>query len=174
MAQPLSLYDSYLCKELRASKQQYLIKKYATPVVTIKPHIPSELCGNSYVKAVIKEALLSVKEVISHQGLLCIGSDEQKGTMGEEFYFAIQCPSATELKKFMMKIERTHPLGQLMDLNVMNRDGKTISRGSCELAPRRCIICNQASPECAKNRQHSLSELDKQIHRMLDNYRATA
>ncbi|UGA57462.1 citrate lyase holo-[acyl-carrier protein] synthase [Vibrio sp. VB16] len=170
MSTSVSLYDSFLCKETRAKKQQQLIKKYATPLITIKAHMPKELRCNMYVNEIIEQAYLSVKDVLSQHEFTCIGNDEHKSNVGEERYLAVQCRSASELKKFMMAIENTHPLGQLMDLNVMNREGKTISRGSCELSARKCIICDCPAPECAKKHQHSLADLDLKIKQILETF----
>jgi len=174
MDSSVSLYDSYLCKETRAKKQHQLVKKHANPIITIKAHIPKELRNNLYVKEIIKHAIYAIKHMLNQQNFLCVATDEHKGNAGEEHYFSVQCRSASELKKYTMIIENTHPLGQLMDLNVMNKNGETISRGSCDLDARQCIICNSIAPECAKKHRHTLSELDNKIKSVLEEFQTVA
>ncbi|MDB1126151.1 citrate lyase holo-[acyl-carrier protein] synthase [Vibrio algarum] len=174
MHSSISLYDSYLCKETRAKKQQQLVKKFKTPVITIKAHMPKELRKNGYVAEIIEQAFQSVKQTLSQQGFIIVASDDHKGFAGEERYLAVQCRSASELKKFMMEIENSHSLGQLMDLNVMDGEGKTISRGSCKMSARKCIICNCPAPECAKRHQHNLEELNARIEQIIEESMVTA
>ncbi|MDV7103418.1 citrate lyase holo-[acyl-carrier protein] synthase [Vibrio sp. TH_r3] len=164
----VSLYDSYLCKETRLKKQQQLLKKYACPVITLKAHMPRELRHNNYVTPLIAQGLEAIQHTLSNHGMRCISNEEFQSTAGLEHYLAVKCRSASELKKLMMNIESQHYLGQLLDINVMNSEGKTLSRGSCELSARKCIICDQIAPVCAKNHRHSNKELDKQIRSMMD------
>ncbi|WP_413283217.1 citrate lyase holo-[acyl-carrier protein] synthase [Vibrio sp. MA40-2] len=168
MNRSVSLYDSYLCKETRLKKQQQLLKKYACPVITLKAHMPRELRRNTYVPSLITQGLESIQNTLSEHGMLCIASDEFQSAAGLEHYLAVQCRSASQLKKLMMNIENHHRLGQLLDINVMNSEGKTLSRGSCELSARKCIICDKIAPVCAKNHRHSIKELDEKICSMMD------
>ena len=160
----VSLYDSYLCKETRLKKQQRLLKKHACPVITLKAHMPRELRHNTYVPHLISQGLEAIRAVLSQQQMLCLASEEFQSAAGLEHYLAVKCRSASELKKLMMKIESQHHLGQLLDINVMNSEGQTLSRGSCELSARKCIICDGIAPECAKDHRHSNKELDEKIH----------
>ncbi len=167
MNSPVSLYDSFLGMEARVKKQQQLIDKYAVPVITIKSHVPTEL-RNRYANEIVKQSLETVLNLLAQQDLICIACDEHQGFAGKEFYLAVPCHSASKLKKHMIQIENSHPLGQLMDINVMTHEGKTISRSSSELAARICIICNCPAFECAKKNQHSVAELDNKIKSMFD------
>ncbi|HHT39016.1 MAG: citrate lyase holo-[acyl-carrier protein] synthase [Acholeplasmatales bacterium] len=62
------------------------------------------------------------------------------------------------LKEEFIKIEETHPLGRLIDIDVYSK-GKTITRASMDLPQRKCLLCGNVAWLCMKERKHSVKEL---------------
>ena len=72
---------------------------------------------------------------------------------------------ARDWKKRVIALENRSPLSRLWDIDIIDRDGKTISRRDLGLPPRRCLICDDDAKTCARARRHSIGELQADITR---------
>lgn len=89
---------------------------------------------------------------------------------GFEGFFIVRLP-LLEAKKACCRIEDTHPLGRLMDLDVLEPvDGTVVPVGRERVgeAPRRCLLCGRPARECMRAHSHSLEELLRRIDEMLN------
>jgi Phosphoribosyl-dephospho-CoA transferase (holo-ACP synthetase) len=73
----------------------------------------------------------------------------------------------------MITLEQQHPLGRLFDLDVLQADGRSLSRREFDLPPRRCLICDELAAACGRSRRHSSEELQVRIHQILHTYLST-
>ena len=78
--------------------------------------------------------------------------------------------SNEEAKKETCRIEDTHPLGRLFDLDVIDADGVPMSRESMGLSPRKCLVCDNEARYCMRNRTHTMAELTAKIDEMIESY----
>ena len=78
--------------------------------------------------------------------------------------------SNEEAKRETCRIEDTHPLGRLFDLDVIDADGVPVSRELIGKAPRKCLVCDSDARYCMRNRTHSLDELSARIDEMIESY----
>ena len=88
---------------------------------------------------------------------------------GFEGYFIVD-GSPTEVKRTCCFIEDTHPLGRLMDLDVVEAEGETVvpmGRDRVGLEARRCLVCGAPARDCMRNRKHTLDELLAKIDMIL-------
>ena len=88
---------------------------------------------------------------------------------GFEAYILLNMP-LTEAKSAVCRIEETHPLGRLFDLDVIHHDGTPVTRDEIGLEPRRCIICNNEARYCMRNHTHSTEQLQQRIAQMVNEY----
>jgi holo-ACP synthase len=97
--------------------------------------------------------------------------DEVSALSGPEALYCVQrAPLA--LKQALIGLETTHPLGRLWDIDVICPENGSITRRALGLAPRRCLICDEAAHVCARSRRHSLEELRRVIEEKVEAYRA--
>ena len=75
-----------------------------------------------------------------------------------------------EAKREACRIEDTHPLGRLFDLDVIDADGVPVSRESIGQSPRKCLVCDNEARWCMRNRTHSMAELTARIDEMIESY----
>ncbi|MBR6006755.1 MAG: citrate lyase holo-[Clostridia bacterium] len=75
---------------------------------------------------------------------------------GIEALFALRA-DAEKVKERCVRIEEEHPLGRLLDIDVIAENGEKLSR----IAPRKCLICGENAAVCARSRAHSVAELQK-------------
>ncbi|MBB6478505.1 citrate lyase holo-[acyl-carrier protein] synthase [Spirochaeta isovalerica] len=87
---------------------------------------------------------------------------------GPEAFFSIEL-APEELKKRTVEIEESHPCGRLFDMDVLAVRGNPVSREELGLPRRKCLICDNPAPLCARNRTHSLGELLERIDSITGN-----
>ena len=75
-----------------------------------------------------------------------------------------------DAKLIACDIEDTHELGRLMDIDVLDGDGIPVKRETVGSQPRRCLLCDNESRYCMRNRTHTPQELNAKIKNMVDAY----
>ena len=101
---------------------------------------------------------------------------------GYEAYFLVALP-ATQAKSLACHIEDTHPLGRLMDIDVVEMADpvghdvsvlpgltghlRPISREELGLEPRKCLLCDNEVRYCMRAKTHTVSELLDRIEEMV-------
>ena len=88
---------------------------------------------------------------------------------GFEVYMPVPLP-ALEAKRLCCAIEDEHPLGRLMDIDVISNGEGPLGRESVGLEPRRCLICDKPARYCMRARTHSTGELLDRINQMVEAY----
>ena len=71
------------------------------------------------------------------------------------------------MKRAMLAVEATHPLGRLFDLDVLTGDAAPLGRAAFGLGPRRCFVCERPAAECRRAGSHSLDVLYEAISELL-------
>ena len=77
-----------------------------------------------------------------------------------------------EIKKAVLSIEMAHPLGRLVDLDVIDLSNHTLSRTELGFSPRRCFICNNLAHNCVRSQKHNLEEIINFIEDLVTNYKS--
>ena len=88
---------------------------------------------------------------------------------GYEIYLVVDM-ERQEAKRLTCAIEDTHPLGRLMDIDVIEPDGSPMPRAAVGGQPRRCLLCDNEARFCMRNPTHTLDELLHRIGQMIDSY----
>ena len=83
---------------------------------------------------------------------------------GYEAYLAVNLPPRL-VKTLCCEIEDTHPLGRLMDIDVVGVD-----RAAIGLPPRKCLLCENEVRYYMRARTHSAEELLGRIEEMIKDY----
>ena len=87
---------------------------------------------------------------------------------GFEAFFIVD-GQPLEVKKAAVEIEDTHPLGRLMDLDVIGPEGP-VGRASIGLQERRCLICEKPARYCMRAGSHTQDELIAKIKQLVSSY----
>lgn len=88
---------------------------------------------------------------------------------GYEAYLLVPLP-AMLVKKTCCEIEDKHPLGRLMDIDVLDADGALMDRATLGLPPRPCLLCNQPARYCMRAHTHTLEELLCKVEQMVADF----
>lgn len=88
---------------------------------------------------------------------------------GYEAYVVTRMTQA-DAKLIACEIEDKHPLGRLMDIDVIDAEGLPVKRESVGFSPRKCLMCDNEARYCMRNRTHSPQDLNVKIQMMVDAY----
>ena len=153
-------------REARWKRRLSLAEEYRRTVVTLTLNIPgSEKARDIYVSAHagIMERFISF---LKEKQLPLIHLESGVSADGPECIMVIDVP-AMEMKKQCILFEDSHPLGRLIDSDVMDGDGNCKGRSDLGLPPRKCLICDEPARECMVLRRHSKAELIEKVDLMV-------
>lgn len=88
---------------------------------------------------------------------------------GFEAFLLADC-GEEEAKRLSVEIEDNHPLGRLMDIDVIGHDGVPLSRTALGHSGRRCLLCGEDARICMRAGRHTIAQLTDEIHRLHDGY----
>lgn len=67
-----------------------------------------------------------------------------------------------------MQLEVSRPIGRLWDIDVLDAQGRILSRLDIGLPARRCLLCRQPAKICARQRRHGSEQLLQEMERMFN------
>ncbi|SJN56432.1 Apo-citrate lyase phosphoribosyl-dephospho-CoA transferase [Vibrio ruber DSM 16370] len=164
---PVQLCELLACKEQRAKTQLAWLRTYGVPLVSFSINMPGPVKLNAVSEQIFAQGLAALEAICHEQGWTLIAQQIHHEKTGPEGIFAVQGVSASILKKQMMHIEKTHPTGRLMDLDVIDKQGKSISRKAYQIGRRKCLLCEEDAVICARSRRHPLQALLAKIEEMV-------
>lgn len=94
---------------------------------------------------------------------------DHAGVTGREALLAIHADAA-EVKRKMVRLEEEHPLGRVWDIDVLGKDGRSLSRRSLGRPARPCLICGGDAKACARSRAHAFRDAFAATYRQMDDY----
>ncbi|MBL1230973.1 citrate lyase holo-[acyl-carrier protein] synthase [Enterococcus sp. BWB1-3] len=154
-------------KELLISDPQYTL---LSATMNIPGSVKTSIELEKAFKQVTDEVEICVSDVVT---LVNVYRNEKTGYE----YFLLVPLTKEELKKRMIKLEETHPYGRLVDLDVLwldNGEIKNISREQLGYPKRKCFLCEKDAKVCGRSRTHSVEELHKKIHELIEEGRIQA
>ena len=150
------------------ARQRELLEAYpGLSLVCLTVQLPGPVKRDRLSLSIAEAGVVSVREAFE------IVYEELKDLeTGFEGYFIVPDPPL-EAKRRACRIEDTHPLGRLMDIDVIDRSGDLVSplgRNSLGLPARKCLLCDRPARECMRSRAHSTEDLLAKIEEMVNVY----
>lgn len=164
---PVTLIQMLAAREKRAARQRELIEKYGKTVISLTVVAPGEYKRTGDTAFVARVADGLVRDSFASGIIFRQAIDE---ITGYEFLYVLDAPGA-EVKEKTVQIEETHPLGRLMDIDVIAAGGKSISRADIGQNWRKCIICGQSPAYCMRAKTHITEELLDAIKEKVERYK---
>lgn len=156
-------------RERRAAKQKALLEAYPGVLVSFTVNYPGPVkCNHTALKIHLAGA-----EAIGGLFIcdLVLYNEQVELATGPEGYWVVERP-AGEVKQLAVRLEETHPLGRLFDIDVLGRDGRPLGRESLGLPGRTCLLCGGEPTLCRRQGKHSLKELTGRIGEMVASWDA--
>lgn len=166
----VSLSQVLDARETRAARQRGLLEKYARPIISLTLVIPGEIKDSPGARFLLDTALDTVIQHCHDAKWSVLSCEVIQSASGAEALLVVDA-SASALKQMMLEQEETHPLGRLWDGDVICPQSGAISRRMLNIAPRRCLLCDEAAHACARSRRHALSALIAVMEEKIHAYR---
>ncbi len=163
----ITLEELLASREARALRQKDYLRDYPEgTLVCLTVIMPGSVKRDS---ASLIVAQAAVTATVSAFGRSIVTLELRDLPTGYEAYMVTSLP-CLQVKAETCRIEDSHPLGRLFDLDVIGSDGIPVSRTAVGKAPRGCLLCPRTAAYCMRNRTHTLQELLKRIGEMIDAY----
>ncbi|MBQ9773995.1 MAG: citrate lyase holo-[Clostridia bacterium] len=86
---------------------------------------------------------------------------------GCEAIFCVE-GDAKKIKRRLCALEDSAPIGRLWDIDVLLGMGEKVSRTDLGLPPRKCLLCGEDAPVCARSRAHSVDALAHKTNEIIN------
>ena len=163
----ISLEALLAAREARQNRRQELLRQHpGATLVCLTVVMPGPVKRDARSLIVAQAAL---DALIARFGSDMTAIRTQDLPTGYEAYLLVSC-SPEETKRAVCRMEETHPLGRLFDLDVTGADGTTLSRTDLGMAERPCLLCGREARWCMRNHTHTREELLAEIDRRIEAY----
>ena len=148
-------------RDKRHALQMELIRQHpAETLVCLTVIMPGAIKRNEQSLIVARAAVEAARATFGNT------LKERDLQTGYEAYW-LTALTETEAKRQACKIEDSHPLGRLFDMDIIRHDGSPLSRQDIGAEPRRCLICNNEARYCMRNHSHTQEELLAHINNLI-------
>ena len=156
--------------ELRAARDWRVLKKWEllTPggeicLVEFSLNIAGAVKTFPFARAAFREEVRELSDRLSRFSVL--KTEVYEKNTGNCAFFLLKS-QAIQVKKFLVSIEESHPLGRLFNLDVCGPDGISVKRHDLGLLPRTCLVCGEDAHVCAEKKSHSMELIQWQTAKL--------
>lgn len=164
--QEISLMDALDNREDRVALQKKLLARHPkSTLISLKMNIPGPIKTNDAINKVFHSASNMLQHYLLASSVTLLAETYRDLPTGPEGYFVIEM-SGIDAKKLCIKLENNFSLSSMIDLDVYVTSGSSIqdiSRQSLSLSPRKCFVCQKEAKACARSKQHTLKEIQREL-----------
>ncbi len=160
--------------ELRAARDRRVLKKweFLAPggeicLVEFSLNIAGAVKTFPFARAAFREEVRELTERLSRFSVL--KTEVYEENTGDCAFFLLKS-QAIQVKKFLVSIEESHPLGRLFNLDVCGPDGASVKRHDLGLLPRTCLVCGEDAHVCAGKKSHSMELIQWQTSKLFHEF----
>ena len=160
--------------ELRAARDRRVLKKWEllTPggdicLVEFSLNIAGAVKTFPFARAAFREEVRELSDRLSRFSVL--KTEVYEKNTGNCAFFLLKS-QAIQVKKFLVSIEESHPLGRLFNLDVCGPDGISVKRHDLGLLPRTCLVCGEDAHVCAEKKSHSMELIQWQTAKLFHEF----
>ena len=166
-------------REYRWQARQDLVLRFHAPVLTLRLNIPgpdknppgaeqafSRLWDSLLAR--YRRAFVLYRRLYPAPDLIPYLYREHGTGADGSFQHLVSPLPAFELKRLAVDLEANHPLGRLADADVLDVDGRVVSRADMGLPPRACFVCSEQAALCRRLGRHRNDELIAFVREMLE------
>lgn len=154
----VSLPEVLAARERRVEIQQRLQRQYPMPLISFTLNIAGPVKAFALAVKTYEEGVELIRCECKARGIVLAHSEAVCADTGCESFFCAQAP-AEKIKLAMAGLEQSSSLGRLFDIDVLDTDGRKLSRTEVGLPERSCLLCGQPAFVCSRSRAHSIEQL---------------
>jgi holo-ACP synthase len=166
--EPVNLVEMMTARDLRSQHQQELLGAYpGKTLITITMNIPGPIKNSPEISRVFEDGYA---KVVAKMAPIFKEVNDPETKTGREAYIIVE-NTPKEAKYAMLDVESQTALRSLFDLDVVyQKDGniRQLSRTQLGFPGRKCFICGNLAKVCARNRVHTVEEMQEKIERMIE------
>ena len=160
--------------ELRAARDRRVLKKWellttggGICLVEFSLNIAGAVKTFPFARAAFREEVRELSDRLSRFSVL--KTEVYEKNTGNCAFFLLKS-QAIQVKKFLVSIEESHPLGRLFNLDVCGPDGISVKRHDLGLLPRTCLVCGEDAHVCAEKKSHSMELIQWQTAKLFHEF----
>ena len=156
--------EEILCaRDARAAAQRRLLRTYRLPLVSFTMNIAGPVKFSPLIELAFDAGLEALRTALGQP----VAAEIIRPATGCEALLVYDRPAA-ELKAACLKLETAAPVGRLYDFDVLDAEGKKLSR-PCQ---RTCLICGAPVTACSRSRAHGLEAVTARTDEILTDFAA--
>lgn len=162
----VTVADMMQAREARYMMQQAMLTRYpGASLVCLTMNIAGPVKRTENILRAFAWGAEEIRAVLAAHRLLFDASIDE--ITGPEAVFVVD-GDAREIKRRLCALEDGCALGRLMDIDVIAPDGGKIARTELGLPARRCLLCGEPAPVCARSRTHTVEALFARTNEIID------
>ena len=159
----ITLEDILRARDARADAQRRLLRTYRLPLVSFTMNIAGPVKFSPLIELAFDAGLEALRTALGQP----VAAEIIRPATGCEALLVYDRPAA-ELKAACLKLETAAPVGRLYDFDVLDAEGKKLSR-PCQ---RTCLICGAPVTACSRSRAHGLEAVTARTDEILTDFAA--
>lgn len=164
----VTVADMMQAREARFFMQQSMLSRYpGAALVCLTMNVAGPVKVTPAIERAFAWGMEKIRAVLGGHHVLFEADIHEK--TGAEAVFVVQ-GDAKEVKRRLCALEDGCAMGRLLDVDVIAQDGEKISRTEIGLPPRKCLLCGQDAPVCARSRAHTVDQLFARTHAIIDEH----
>lgn len=164
----VTLTQMLAARDARAVRQDRLNREFRLPILCYSMNIPGPVKDTPLIRRGFLEGLEELDRQLSRVKFRQV----IPAITGWEAIFVLDM-EPLQAKAIAAKIEDTHDLGRLFDMDVLDINLQKLERSLVGGKSRNCLICGAPGRDCAARRLHSVPELQAAVHSILSTHFAT-
>lgn len=158
----LTLAEILAARDRRAARQAELLGRFGRPLICVTMNIAGPLKYTPLIGQGFALSLARLEQQLARLSRPVLFREHRTAATGCEAFFVVDAP-AHQLKAMTTDLEEVDQLGRLLDLDVLDENGKKLERQT----QRGCLICGAPGRACARSRAHSVEVLQKRTTEIL-------
>ncbi|MBR5301271.1 MAG: citrate lyase holo-[Clostridia bacterium] len=160
--------DMMQAREARFFMQQTMLARYpGAALVCLTMNVAGAVKTTPAIERAFAWGMARIRAVLAGERLLFEADIHEK--TGPEAVFVFM-GDAGEVKRRLCLLEDGTAMGRLLDIDVIQPNGEKIARTQIGLPARKCLLCGQDAPVCARSRTHTVKELFARTHEIIDTH----
>ena len=163
----ITLEQLLAARDARAAYIKTLRKRYPGACIAVLMVIaPGSAKRTPDTIRLFSAGIQAIGRVLMRYELVPLVFEAHEKDTGDEAYLVVKT-EAGFLKMELCKLEESAPYGRLWDMDVINPDGKHISREDIGFSPRGCFVCGKTGRTCYSRRLHTEQEVQTAYRKLL-------
>jgi holo-ACP synthase/triphosphoribosyl-dephospho-CoA synthase len=161
--------DMLRARDGRVMAQHQLLERFHKPLLFFTMNIPGPVKISPLIRLGFNEGVRRVELALREAEIPIVFEKVIDYKTGFEKYYVLD-GDVRKIKHLTSALENQDRLGRLFDMDVLDVDGRKLSRQELGLPGRTCFVCSQPAQVCARSRRHTVPVLVRNVHRILEDF----